>query len=172
MQNTIPFVSQRYTQYSTIGCGVAATLMLLKANNLPVPKTFKEMTVRLKADIEPKKKWGKKYWDFGLGAYARDITDYLNDERINHVSINDDKKTESSWSVLKSLVQRGPVMVGMYDGNNAEKWGEGGHWIVIERIGNNFRYYDPYCKSNEKHVFTLKESKLQSDWDGYAIAIT
>jgi len=168
----VQFVSQKHTRYSEIGCGVAAILMLLKASGHPIPKTFIEMGRLLKVDVEPKEKWNDKYCDFGLGAYARDVSDYLNDELINHISINDSGKTELSWNILIDIATKYPVMIGMYNINETTEWGEGGHWIVITKTGGGFQYYDPYCKMNEKHMFNIEKSKLKNDWDGYAVAIT
>ncbi|MBU4286566.1 MAG: hypothetical protein KKI12_00145 [Proteobacteria bacterium] len=169
----VEFVSQRSTVHWDTGCGVAALLMLLKTASIPTPKTFKEMGRLLQVNIVPKIKWGHKFSDYGLGAYTRDVVKYLEDNRINYIAIADTGKSSISWSVLVGIIGEVPTMVGMRDENNPEEWGEGGHWVVLEKTSDEFfKCYDPYRKKSEKYVYKIGVNKLKTDWDGYAIAIT
>lgn len=170
----VEFVSQRSTKYSEFGCGIAAILMLLKTANISTPQTFIEMGNLLNVDIEPKDKWGEKFSEYGKGAYARDIAKYLDNNCINYICIADNKKSKISWTVLLNIIDNVPTMVGMINKNNPNEWGEGGHWVVLEKKSvNSFECYDPYKnKSDKERSYELNINQLKSDWDGFAIAIT
>ena len=173
MNNKFVFVSQRDTEYSENGCGVAAILMQLKSASINTPNSFKEMAELLNIDSSASQKWGSKFKDsdYCFGIYPRDVTKYLDDYNISYISISDAQK-KASWECLKILAKQVPVMVGMKNEEDPKKWGEWGHWIVITNIDEEtVTYCDPYSKKNEKHTFEISIANMKNEWDGYAIAI-
>jgi|GEM_PF-3239789 hypothetical protein len=172
----VEFVSQRNTCYSEIGCGVAACMMLLKTAGYNTPNTFKEMGDLLCVDVPPGKKWGKKFTNYGHGAYARDITKYLENNKIPYINIADERKHKISWASLNKLISLAPVMVGVIDKEDADKWTDGGHWVVlVEKVaGGKFAYYDPdYTKYKFANTVapTMTTNELKNWWDGCAIVV-
>ena len=65
-------------------------------------------------------------------------------------------------------------MVGV-DNENPDKWGEGGHWIVLSEYNKDsdqFTFYDSARWESDEYQRNISGNELKEDWDGYAIAIT
>ena len=147
--------------------------MLMKTADHPTPWTFVEMGDLLNVDVEPREKWGEEFTEYGKGAYARDVTKYLDDNCISYTCIADKDKSIISWVKLLGIIKKAPTMVGMINPKNPAEWGEGGHWVVLKKKSKNlFECYDQYRKKYEPHSYEMEIDKLKSDWDGFAIAIT
>ena len=169
MNKGVPFVSQIGSSHENYGCGVAATLMLLR--HIGRTDSFTATAKGLKVDVAPYRKWGQSGAGMGRGAYARDVTAYLSTLGVPHTLLADPSKTSVSKRVLRALLAGIPVMVGM--NNKRAEWGEGGHWIVVEPSSvNKFTYLNSAISKAEMFRGEITWNKIARDWDGFAIAVT
>ena len=171
MKRKIPFVTQIGSSHEDYGCGVAATLMLLRGANLSV-ESFAATAKGLRVDVLPLKKWGKAGEGMGKGAYAIDVTNYLFNRSVPHVVLSDASKKASSKRTLQELLKRVPVMVGVDNPNNPNDWGDGGHWIVVEpSAGTKYSFLDSARTEEQDYRRSISWAKMARDWDGYAVAV-
>ena len=167
----LEFVSQRHTKYADYGCGVACLAMLLRYRECRTPSVA-ELGAKIKIDTDPGERLGPAFSGYGYGAFNRDIVRYLECEDHSYVHIEADPSSKAAKDTLIGLIAASPTMVGVGNESNPQKWGAGGHWIVVEHLGaERVRYLDPNEKANGKPRKSLKIEELLDDWDGVAVSI-
>ena len=165
----VPFVSQRKYALPGLGCGVAATMMLLKfhSRRSHVP-SYRDLRKALRIDVPPAEKWPRCTGETGLGTYPKDITAYLGQHGVPHRATY--TKSPNQMKVLTRRVRTAPVMVGM--GCNESRWGRAGHWIVlIDVAGDHMTYLDPQYLPTHRRPSRMSLADFRRQWDGSSVQI-
>lgn len=167
------FVSQRGRPQASIGCGVAATMMLLNhhVQRGARPK-YVDLAKCLWTEVDPRVKGYSL--TTGYGAYLEDILFFFKRQGIAYWSTAPGPRQHHS-NALRRVLSRliaAPCILGM---QGDERWGPYGHWVVAYRYEGRekvVRYLDPQYRGNDaRHDSTLLISDLEQCWDGSAVGI-
>lgn len=168
-QHHVPFVSQRQGSHARYGCGVAATMMLLKHRRAAPTPRYSQLCSALQITTPPSQ---KAWWYEGqtaLGAYPEDVTRYLRSKSLPYLATY--KRSRHRLAVVLRRLRNGPVMVGMKPDKG--RWGSSGHWIVlVGREETDLRYLDPQFRAGTVHQpRTITLAEFWRHWDGCSIQI-
>jgi len=168
------FVSQIGRPKAGIGCGIAATMMLLNhhVQRGARPK-YIELAKCLWTDVDPRVKGYTLAT--GYGAYLDDIVSFLKRQGIAHwFTCPRTSATPKTLQRMLTTLAVAPCILGMYRKGDG-RWGPYGHWIVAYRYEGRrevIRYLDPqYRGSDTRHDSTLAVDDLRQCWDGSAVGI-
>lgn len=165
----VSFVSQRDYALWRVTCGVAATMMLLKFHyrRKRVPP-FPDLRLALGINVPHAARHTHYERKPGLGVSPAQALSYL---RANGVKCRATyRRSKGQRGIVLRRLQIAPMMVGL--GNNENKWGTDGHWVVLIGSTDTMVFYlDPSNRREYRRPSRMRMTTFRREWDGSSVQI-
>jgi hypothetical protein len=165
----VPFVSQRDYAFSRVTCGVAATMMLLRFHyrRKRIP-SYPDLRLALGIDIPLADKNTHYERIPGIGVSPDHVITYLRANGVRYRATC--RKSKRQRGIVLRRLQVSPIMVGM--GNNAARWGDSGHWIVLVGTNESMVFYlNPSNRRPDTRPNRMRMAAFRRQWDGSSIQV-
>lgn len=178
MNMTTIFVSQKEfkdRRLQRIGCGVAATMMLLLKHHMhkSLVPSEKDLSTCLWCLVSPVLTGYEE--DDGFGVSIEDVLFFLNRSSIPYRDTYFDKSfverhEKNALLTLPKWLENAPIMVGVDGAFNS--W-QHGHWIVLVAADDHgYSYLDPRYKSDDgRNSAHISYGQFIESWGGYSIQL-